>query len=153
MKTRLQLGGWILALALSAGLAVPCVMAQRPRAHFAQQKPSKPPKAQAAPARPQPQAQNNNRPPQQSAKPQGNAAGGGQGGGAKLTPRQQLGVGSPRPWVDQMRSLPPQQRERVLQNSRAFQNMPAEQQNRIRQQFNQWDKMSPQQKTDQQARE
>jgi hypothetical protein len=52
-----------------------------------------------------------------------------------------------------MRTLPPPQRERVLQNSQAFQRLAPEQQNKIRQQFNQWDKMSPGQRVDQQARE
>jgi len=35
-----------------------------------------------------------------------------------------------------MRELTPQQRDRVLQNSKAFQNLAPEQQGRIRQQFN-----------------
>lgn len=73
--------------------------------------------------------------------------------GARLSPRQQLGVGAPRPWVDQMRSLTPQQRDQVLQRSKAFQNLSPEQQNRIRQQFNQWDRMTPQQRADQQIKE
>lgn len=69
-------------------------------------------------------------------------------GGARLTPRQQMGIGAPKPFVDQMRDFSPQQRERVLQNSRTFQNLAPEQQSRIRQQFNQWDHMSPQQRAD-----
>jgi ferric-dicitrate binding protein FerR (iron transport regulator) len=44
-----------------------------------------------------------------------------------------------------MRDLTPAQRERVLQNSRAFQNLSPDKQSKIRQQFNQWDHMSPQQ--------
>ncbi|HUL34603.1 MAG TPA: DUF3106 domain-containing protein [Candidatus Eisenbacteria bacterium] len=61
------------------------------------------------------------------------------------SPRRSLGVGAPRPWVDQMRELTPQQRDRVFQNSRAFQNLSPDKQARIRQQFNQWDRMSPSQ--------
>ena len=57
-------------------------------------------------------------------------------------------MGAPRPWVDQMRALSPQQRERVLQNSKAFQNLSPDKQSRIRQQFNQWDHMSPGQQLD-----
>ena len=68
--------------------------------------------------------------------------------GARLTPRQQVGVGASKPFVDQMRDFSPQQRERVLQNSKTFQNLAPEQQNRIRNQFNQWDRMSPQQRAD-----
>lgn len=52
-----------------------------------------------------------------------------------------------------MRGLSPQQRERVLQNSKAFQDLSPEKQNRIRQQFNQWDHMSPSQRADLQQRE
>jgi len=69
-------------------------------------------------------------------------------GGANLNQRQQLGVGSPRPWVDTMRGLTPQQRDRVLQNSPAFQNLSPDKQNKIRQQFNQWDHMTPAQRAD-----
>jgi len=73
--------------------------------------------------------------------------------GRNLTPRQQLGVGAPRPWLQKMRELPPAQRERFFQNSPAFQRMPPEQQNKIRQQFNRWDRMTPQQKADQHDKE
>jgi len=62
-------------------------------------------------------------------------------------------VGTPRPFVDRMRDLTPQQRDRVLQNSRAFQNLAPEQQGRIRQQFNQWDHLNGQQRADLRAKE
>jgi uncharacterized protein with WD repeat len=52
-----------------------------------------------------------------------------------------------------MREMPPAQRERFFQSSRAFQNLPPEQQNRIRQQFNQWDRMNSQQRADQVEKE
>ncbi len=73
--------------------------------------------------------------------------------GATLRPRQQIGVGAPRPFVDRMRDLNPQQRDRVLQSSRAFQNLAPEQQGRIRQQFNQWDRLNAQQRADLRAKE
>ena len=73
--------------------------------------------------------------------------------GTTLRPRQQVGVGAPRPFVDRMRDLNPQQRDRVLQSSRAFQNLAPEQQGRIRQQFNQWDHLNPQQRADLRAKE
>jgi hypothetical protein len=75
------------------------------------------------------------------------------GAGATLRPRQEVGVGSPRPFVDRMRDLSPQQRDRVLQSSRAFQNLSPEQQGRIKQQFSQWDKMTPTQRADLRAKE
>ncbi len=52
-----------------------------------------------------------------------------------------------------MRSLSPQQRDKVLQNSHAFQNLSPDKQGKIRQQFNQWDKMTPQQQADQRIKE
>jgi hypothetical protein len=52
-----------------------------------------------------------------------------------------------------MRDLTPQQRDRVLQSTRAFQNLSPEQQGRIKQQFNQWDKMTPVQRADLRAKE
>jgi hypothetical protein len=73
--------------------------------------------------------------------------------GTRLTPRQQVGVGAPKPFVETMRALTPQQRDRVLQSSRAFQNLSPEQQGRIKQQFNQWDKMTPVQRADLRAKE
>ena len=123
----------------------------------------RPPQAQAHPAQSQPHPQNQNHP--NANRPQANAnrpANPNQGNnrpaqnnlnnpnhsgnnaqGAMLNRRQQLGVGSPRPWVDTMRDLTPAQRERVLQNSRAFQNLSPDKQAKIRQQFNQWDRLSP----------
>jgi len=62
------------------------------------------------------------------------------------TPRQQFGIGAARPWVDQMRDLSPGQRDRVLQNSKAFQNLSPDKQAKIRQQFGQWDRMTPPQR-------
>jgi hypothetical protein len=139
----------------------------------AQQKPhpDRPPQHQAQPhvSQPHPQNQNVNHPPAVNAnrppvnqyhgadRPAGSNFNNGNrppnAGGARLTPRQEAGVGSPRPWVDQMRSLSPQQRDQVLKNSRAFQNLSPEKQNKIRQQFTQWDRMTPQQKADQQIKE
>ena len=142
---------------------------------WAQQKPhpDRPPQHQAQPHVSHPQNQNANRPPANN--PAGNANRPSVNqyrgadhppasnfnntnrppntGVARLTPRQEAGVGAPRPWVDQMRSLTPGQREQVLKNSRAFQNLSPDKQNKIRQQFNQWDRMTPQQKADQQIKE
>jgi hypothetical protein len=155
VKTKLQFAATLLALAGYAGV---CGFSSAQQAH-----PDRPPQAQTThPVQPHPpahpQAQNSYHPPanQQAQHPIQNpnnpphnnfntAPGARNGSGANFTPRQQLGVGSARPWVDQMRSLNPQQRDRVLQNSRAFQNLSPEKQNKIRQQLNQWDRMSPQQ--------
>jgi len=150
----------ILAL---AGFATLSGMAWAQKPHT-----DRPPQAQAHPAQSQPHPQNQNRPnanrPQANANRPANqnqrndrpaqnsfnnqARPGNTGNGARLNPRQQVGVGSPRPWVDTMRDLTPAQRERVLQNSRAFQNLSPDKQAKIRQQFNQWDRMTPTQRAD-----
>ena len=160
MRGKLQFGRQALAAAVL--LALPAfAAAQNPH-------PDRPPQHQAQPhanaPHPQnnypPPAQNNHssnrpntyQPPRQNFNPPPNrgAEGTGRNGssaGYVPTPRQQLGVGAARPWVDQMRDLSPQQRERMLQNSRAFQNLSPDKQAKIRQQFSQWDRMSPQQQT------
>jgi hypothetical protein len=149
-------------LALASFAASPrAVFGQKPNAN-------RPPPAQSHPATPPPAAQkpqnqnrpNANRPPQGAGRPANPNAGNGRpaqnnfnnqgrpgnnGQGANLNNRQQLGVGAQRPWVDTMRDLSPAQRERVLQNSRAFQNLSPDKQQKIRQQFSQWDHMTPQQ--------
>jgi hypothetical protein len=168
MGLRIQLGRCLLVAATVAAIAAP---GYAQRAHFAAQhppanKPAPRPRAnnQPRPNQPKPNANrppaNANRPvnqaavsgnrPNQNAKPgpTGNA-----GNAQRLTPREQLGVGSPKPWVDKMRDLSPAQRERVLQDSPAFQKMQLDQQNKIRNQFKQWDQKTPQQRADQREKE
>jgi hypothetical protein len=159
-----------LLAALSCAVWTGSVRAQNPHA-------DRPPQHQPAPhaAQPHPQNQNANRPPAnpnrpgpnahagnnrpqgaQNARPQtnlNNENGPRNGQRAGLSTRQPAGNGAARPWVDQMRSLTPQQREQVLQNSKAFQSLSPDKQAKIRQQFNQWDRMTPQQKADQQIKE
>jgi Protein of unknown function (DUF3106) len=162
MIKRCQSGLVLTVLTLAEAMAGSLLV----REASAQAHPNRPPQHRQAPApptapkpntnRPPVQNQNTNRPPATTIgptrtnnfneRPNGNA-------GAKLTPRQQLGVGAARPFVDRMRDLSPSQRENVLKSSKVFQNMPPEQQNRIRNQFNQWDKMTPQQKADQRVKE
>ena len=164
MSTQLQLGRWMMGVALCGAVSLPCV-AQRSRVV------SPPPqqvRQQSGAPKPQTQSQpkqNPNRPPVTSqdripAPPppanrpsQGTQAGANGAPARNLNPRQQLGVGAPRPWLQRMRQMPPAQRERFFQNSPAFQRLPPEQQNRIRQQFSQWDRMSPQQRADQTEKE
>lgn len=153
-------------LVLAASLAFACgVLAQKP-AHNNPPPPAPHPQNQSA-NRP-PNASNNahpnvnpnaNRPPQSYTPPPPsrenfNAPNRPHNpNGASMSQRQQLGVGAARPWVDTMRDLTPQQRDRVLQNSRAFQNLSPDKQSKIRQQFSQWDKMSAQQRQDLRANE
>lgn len=155
MSIRLQLVRWALGVTLCGAVCLPCAAQKY---HFAaQQKPPKPPKQNHANPNP-------NRPPATQERPAvqtppakhqnpGTEAGMNNGPGRNLTPRQQLGVGAPKPWLEKMRDMPPLQRDRFFQNSQAFQRMPPQQQNKIRQQFNQWDHMNAQQRADQVEKE
>ncbi|HET6930328.1 MAG TPA: DUF3106 domain-containing protein [Candidatus Acidoferrum sp.] len=157
---KLQFGVRLLAIAASVAIPAFCA-AQNPHADRPPQRQAPAPHASPRPVNPNRPPANANRAPMNQARPnQGphnnfnngannrNGARNGSSAGYVPTPRQQLGVGAPKPWVDQMRDLSPQQRERVLQNSRAFQNLSPDKQGRIRQQFNQWDRMNPSQKAD-----
>lgn len=168
-----QFGAWLLGFAV--GVAVPAGIWAQQRAH-PDRPPQPAPRAQAHPAQPHaaqrhPANNNNNHPnananraPQNTPQPPrntpnnqngGNSNPGGNnpngvrnGTSANYAPRQNLGIGAPKPWVDQMRDLSPADRERVLQNSKAFQNLSPDKQSKIRQQFGQWDRMTPTQRTD-----
>ncbi len=153
--------GLQLAMALAV-FALPCFAAQQkphpdrppqrqPQVHANQQHPvnqNHPPTNNYATQHPN---ANQNPHPNQNFDNGGNKPSGpreGTGAVYNSTPRRQLGIGAARPWVDQMRDLSPQQRERVLQNSRAFQNLAPDKQAKIRQQFGQWDRMTPTQQND-----
>jgi len=160
----------VLVLAAVSIVAMPGgVCAQKPRAagnpapnvNRPAQNPSQPhPNANRPPANPNRAPQNLNRPAnrplQNRAGPRSNfynQARPGFGARGNVAPRQQLGAGAARPWVDRMRSLTPDQREQVLRNSKVFQNLPPEKQNSIRQQFSQWDGMSQPQRDELKQRE
>jgi hypothetical protein len=172
-KNKLQFG--VMLAASAAYLMLPATgWAQQPHADRPPQHQAAPPHVSQPPQQ-QPQNQNANRPPANPNRPGSNANAGNNrpetmqnerqqgnlnnenrprnGQSAGLSTRQPMGTGGPRPWVDQMRSLTPRQREQVLQNSKTFQGLSPDKQNKIRQQFNQWDRMTPQQRADQQIKE
>ena len=166
---KFQLG--VKLLAIAASVAIPALSAgQNPHPDRPPQRQAPAPQASPRPMNPNRPSANANRTPYNQPRPnQGprnnfnngfnngannrNGVRNGAGAGYAPTPRRQLGVGAARPWVDQMRDLSPQQRERVMQNSRAFQNLSPDKQGRIRQQFSQWDRMNPSQKADLQQKE
>jgi hypothetical protein len=159
MNIRVQIVRWMVALSLCAGVSMPAAAQKnhpggQVRAAHQQVKPPKP----------NPPRNNPNRPPANQARPKqqeqaqprpngGGGAGPNGGGNFKQTPRQQLGVGAPRPWMQRMREATPAQRERFFQNSPAFRNLPPERQQRLRESLNRWDRMNPQQKADQVEKE
>jgi hypothetical protein len=156
MRTRFQIG-------ITLWAAIGCFAL--PGYAFAQRAhPDRPPESH--PAQPQPQVHKESKPPANQNRPPAKENNGNRPSqsnfasqpkpnnnyhppnnpGARLNPRQQIGAGAARPWVDTMRDLSPAQRDRVLQNSRAFQSLSPDKQNKIRQQFNQWDHMTPNQR-------
>ena len=183
MRLKIQFAGWLLASVVCAGLALPCAAQKPRDNNAAQRQERRQERQQQNQQRQnqnqnrnqnQNHPANPNRPPAYTPPLEGpkakddtghrgtdrpnpniDRANGDRPNANKpnLTPRQQLGVGAPRPWVDQMREMHPAQREKVLQNNRTFQNLPPQQQESIRKQFHQWDHMSPQQRADQAARE
>jgi hypothetical protein len=172
MRKRLQFVRWILGVALCGVVLLPCAAQKshpapppppprqerrQERPQFSQQKPLKQQNQNPARGNPNRPPVHQDRPAVQPPPPNrtypGTQAGANSTGGRNFTPRQQLGVGAPGPWMQTMRQLPPAQRDRFFQSSQAFQRMPPEQQNKIRQQFSQWDHMNPQQRADQNAKE
>jgi hypothetical protein len=167
MRTGIQFVRWMLGVALCGIVSLACVAQQKnhpapppprqDRPHFKQQQPPKPQNQNQTKGNPNRPPVNQERPagqqPSVNRPNQGTGAGANSAEGRNLTPRQQLGVGAPRPWIQKMRQLPPAQRERFFQSSPAFQRMPPEQQNKIRQRFNRWDHMTQQQKIDQTEKE
>jgi hypothetical protein len=162
MRAGLQFVRWMLGVALCGAVSLTCAAQKNhpspppPRQNHPQYARQKPPKPQNQnqpkqnPNRPPANQSHQMTPPPSAEHPnQGAGAGANNAPGRNSTPRQQLGVGAPKPWIEKMRQMPPAQRERFFQNSPAFQKLPPERQNKIRQQFNQWDRMSPQQKADQ----
>jgi Protein of unknown function (DUF3106) len=67
------------------------------------------------------------------------------GGPAKGQQAERAAVGLPPKWVENLRDMPPDQRERFLQNNEKFNNLPPQRQAQIRQNLQKWDHMSPEQ--------
>jgi hypothetical protein len=159
MRLRLQLAGYLLAMGLSAVLVAPS-MAQRGRANFAPQQHTSP-KAQARQQQKQQrqQAKNAAKPAQPANRPNG-GAGNPQGGGANQphsVPRP-----SPNPNNDPNRppssynpqqpqrkfsDLPPQDRQRILENNNKYRNLPPAQREELNRRAEQWGRLTPQQQS------
>jgi len=65
------------------------------------------------------------------------------------TPR----AGAKPPWVDRLRNIPPQERERVLENQDKFRSLPSDRQEHIRRDFQRWDRLTPLQRDELRDRE
>lgn len=157
MRLRLQLAGCLLAMGLGAVLAAPS-MAQRGRANFAPQQHTPPPRAQARPQQRQQQRQqerNAAKPPQQERHPNGRA-GNPQGNGANhpnSVPHPNINPnGNPNrppyaytPPAKRFSDLPPQDRQKILENNNKYRNLPPAQRQELRERADQWNRLTPQQ--------
>jgi hypothetical protein len=67
------------------------------------------------------------------------------GGAGKGQQAERAAVGLPPKWVENLRDMPPAERERFLENNEKFKNLPPQRQAQIRQNLQKWDQMSPEQ--------
>jgi hypothetical protein len=67
------------------------------------------------------------------------------GGAGKGQQAERAAVGLPPKWVENLRDMPPEERERFLENNEKFKNLPPQRQAQIRQNLRKWDQMSPEQ--------
>lgn len=156
MKLRIQFGGLLIALGISAGIALPSA-AQK------QQQPSRAPQNREA-NRPQ-KPQNQPRPPRQAERPPRNNGGGNSNArpGANTNPNRPPNVGGEsgqRPNFNPNRppnagnspanarrfqDLSPADRQRVLQNREKFNRLPPQRQQEIREAYRNWQRLTPEQ--------
>ena len=133
MKIRLQFGGWLCGLALSAALALPlpCTAAQHPK--------DRPPRAErqeARPGRPS-ETRRNDRPPNATH--------------AENTPRfrgnENRSPVAPTPNAqERFRNMTPLERQRLAQNAERFRNMTPAQRQQLQERVGVWQKMTPEQR-------
>jgi hypothetical protein len=165
MRIALQLAGCVLALGVSAALALPCA-AQR--THFAAQRPFAPRAGNSPSARPQYsaplRAQNQPAPRPQAPRPQARTEGhprnpqGGRngapgragsnrdwnrpGGGAARPDRPPSANTPPRSY----NNLTPQEKQRVLNNNRQWQNLSPAQRQQVQERAQVWQQLTPAQR-------
>jgi hypothetical protein len=145
MKLRLQFGAYLLALGISAGLAMPCA-AQRPKNN------DRPPRQQPQPR----QEQHQQRRPDRAAStpkprsertyspPPRNPAGNNPAAG----PARTFGGGNRPPNANiRPRDLSPQDRQRLQQNQRRFEQLTPQQKDDMRRRAEVWQRMTPEQQT------
>ena len=141
MRLGRQFGGWLCTLGLGAALMVlPCAVADQHRPPPKQSAPPRSAPPRSAPAGRAPTGENrrNDRPPNAGA-PQNAPRPNGNGNGARVV--------TPPPNVqDRWRNMPPQDRQRVLQNEDRLRRLPPAQQQVLRDRAQVWNRMTPQQR-------
>jgi uncharacterized protein DUF3106 len=163
MRLRFQLAGCLLAMGLSAVLAVPA-MAQRGRVASSapQQHTPPPPKAQAGQQQRQQQRQQERsaaKPPQHE-RPRNGGTGNPQGNGVNHPDSAPHPNGNPNgnpnrppssyvPPQPQRRfsDMPPQDRQKILENNNKYKNLPPAQREELNKRAEQWGRLTPQQQS------
>jgi hypothetical protein len=69
------------------------------------------------------------------------------GGAPKGQPNLRGMAGLPPKWVENMRTMSPEEQERFMQNNETFKNLPPERQAQIRQNLQKWNNLTPEQQT------
>src|SRR5713226_1559331 len=156
MKPRIQLAGWLMALGMSAAVAVPC-LAQGPRANWAQNRQDyKPPKEQRQQQRQEQrqerrqQQQGARRPPNErqnsgaNRPPNSNANRAEMGARPSNNPNRPPSAYTP-PRRD-FNNLSPQEKRKVMQDNRRLQNLPPAQRQELQERAQVWNKLTPEQR-------
>jgi len=171
MKRKLQFAGWLLALAMSAAVAMPS-FAQGPRASWAQNRQdNRPPKQQSQPPRqsppreqpprqqPRQEQRQGQRPPQQETRraqnerqnsaanrlPSANTNRAETATRPNYNPNRPPPSYTPPPRRD-FNSLSSQERQRVLENNRRLQNLPPAQRQELQDRAQVWNRLTPEQR-------
>ena len=154
MKLRLQFGGWLLAAAISAALALPCAAqnrnSNRPPQQRRQQAPkqaSRPPQRQRAAPSGRPNAPRNNaanRPTPTSQTESMGMIGGNRPQNISGESNRQPNFNPNRP-PKRFQDLSPADKQKVLQNREKFNQLPPQKQQEIRERAREWQKLTPEQ--------
>ncbi len=158
MRFRLQLAGCLLAMGLGTMLAEPS-MAQRgrtntpppqhtpPRAQVRQQ--SRPPQHQQPKNAPKP-AQQERRPNGPGGNPQGNGNGANRPGNLPHpngNPNRPPSAYTPPQPPKKLSDLPPQDRQKVIENNNKYRNLPPAQREELKNRADQWNRLTPEQQS------
>ena len=157
MRFRLQLAGCLLAMGIGAALAAPSMAQHGHTAHWAPRQHTPPKSQNRPPQHQQPPPKNAARPPQNGGHPNG-GAGNPQGNGGNRSnsvPRPSPNPNNnpnrpPSSYVPpqpqkKFSDLPPQDRQKILENNNKYRNLPPAQKEELNRRAEQWSRLSPQQ--------
>jgi hypothetical protein len=159
MRQRFQFGAWVCVLGLSAGLLVPRASAQnrpssnRPpvRQQPAPQQANRPPRNDRPAGSYHPQGPRRGESPQPRVndnRPQGNAnnRGAGRNERPQTSYRQQAPATPPPSAQDRLRNMSPQERNRLAENQRKFNQLPLQRQQDMKRAAENWERLTPEQR-------